>query len=85
MCTKGSVGQVSADTIGRYGGRHSVDTRPSIGRVSVECRPTLSADTWPSIDRVSVDYRPTYRSILGRWYIGQLSVAYRSTVGGISV
>ena len=56
MCTKGSVGQVSADTIDRYidryVGRYSVDTRPSIGRVSVEYRPTLSADTWPTLPLV---------------------------------
>ena len=62
MCTKGSVGQVSADTIDRdidrYVGRYSVDTR-SIHR--------------PSVDRVLTEYR----SMQGQWYIGQLSVVYR--------
>ena len=44
MCTKDSVGQVLADSVGRYVDRHSTDTRSILGRY---------IEYWPSIDRVS--------------------------------
>ena len=63
MCTKGSVGQVTADTIDRYIDRY-------VGRYSVDTRPM---------------YQPSGDRHIGRWYIGQQLVVYRSTVGGILV
>ena len=90
MCTKGSVGEVSADTIGRYidryVGRYSVDTRPSIGRVSTDTIGRYLAEYRPSVGRVSTDISVDISvdgiSVNCRWHIGQLSVVYRCDVGG---
>ena len=67
---KASVDRVSVDTIGRYGDRHSADistdTRPILGRVSVDmnqqaCRPTPGryfTATRPLLGRHSAATRP---------------------------
>ena len=62
MCTKGSVGQVSADSVGRYVDRHLTDTQLILGRYSVDTRSILGR----YIGRVSVECRSMGRSTLDR-------------------
>ena len=68
------LGRHYRSTLGRYVGRVAVDTRltyrPSVGRISAECRSSIgpvsvdmSADTRPTLDQHPTDTQP----ILGRY------------------
>ena len=92
MFTVGSVDR----SIGRYSGRHSVDSRSTLGRQSVDSRSIVGRDTVDSRSRcVSADYysfsftdtSPTLRRhfadswlIVGR-YLTDVSVSNWSTLG----
>ena len=91
-----TVGNVDRD-IGRYSGRKSVDSWSTVGQQSVVSRSIVGRwsvdseiDYRPSIGRYFDDAPRLTIGHVGdisvncRWYISQLSVVYRSTVGGIS-
>ena len=92
------LGRYSIDTRSPVD-RESTDYRSSVDRVSIECQSTVDRlSTATSIDcpsiggrysgrRTSTEYWSYVSGISAncRWYVGQLSVAYRSTVGGILV